>query len=108
MWLSYWTANPSAAFGSKSHYGEGFFVWLFVGGPLVIVTAVIARGLWAFDRDASAAWAAFASYVWISLAYNGLQWFITPERWPTRTDRILSGWPVELLILVGSIAWAFQ
>jgi hypothetical protein len=106
-WLSHWGAEPGPL-GAKDHYIDSFFAWVFTVVPSAVLVGLVVLAI-----DLAGAPASVQSIVgvWIFAAFlfilvDGLLAVVTPRRWPTRVDRVLSGWPGEVAVLaVGAVLW---
>jgi hypothetical protein len=105
-WLSHWTSTPETE-SAKHQHAQAFFAWLIVGFPLAIVTAVLALGVdrWIGAEPLLMVWSAFMLTVFALLALHGLLWGLVPVRWPTRADRIRSGWPLEAVVVAAVVCF---
>jgi hypothetical protein len=109
MWRAHWSSDalyPSA----RLHHAETLLLWVLPGWPVLVVVAALSLGL---ESLLGAGWplslsAVVMSTVILSIVTNAVLWVVTPERWPTRLDRVLSGWPQELAVLAVAVWWVFH
>jgi hypothetical protein len=105
-WLSYWESEP-APLGAKDHVVDSLFAWVFAGVPSAVLVGLAVAAVRALGAPLPSIAAPWAFAVLAAILAAGLLAAVTPRRNPTRADRVVAGWPGEVLVLAAVAALWF-